>query len=76
MASVVTSSTGFTSTKLGVPSLGIEVDSTLVPTAIISETGSKVTVLDLTWRSSLPSTVVTSVKIVRSPATPARTTRV
>ena len=71
MASVVTSSSGFSWTKLGVPSLGVEVDSTLVPTAMISETGSKVTVLDLTWRSSLPSTVVTSVKIVRSPATPA-----
>ena len=51
-------------------------DSTLVPTAMISETGSKVTVLDLTWRSYLPSTVVTSVKIVRSPTTPARTRRV
>ena len=76
MASVVTSSSGFTSSKLGTPSLGIEVCSTLVPTAMISVIGSKVTVLDLTLRSSLPSTVITSVKIVRSPATPALMTRV
>ena len=69
--SVVTSNSGFTSTKLGLPSCGIAVASTLLPTAIISETGSWVTVFDLTWRLSLPLSLVTSAKMVRSPATPA-----